>query len=112
MFGAAKTSAYYAVNPFIGSLLAFVFLKEALTKTYLIALLIMLVGSVLVVVDTLIRHHVHAHQHNFTHTHGGNTHTHTVTHVHAHEHYVTDNFHSHRHTAKELEALAQSQHAR
>ena len=51
--GAAKTSAYYAVNPFIGAFLSFVFLKEPLSWLYLTALLIMIAGSALVVVDTL-----------------------------------------------------------
>jgi drug/metabolite transporter (DMT)-like permease len=50
--GAAKTSAFYAVAPFIGALLSFVLLHEALTAAYIIALFIMIVGTVLVVLDT------------------------------------------------------------
>lgn len=80
--GAAKTSAYYSVAPFIGAFLSFVLLKEKLTGMYLIALAVMLAGTILVVMDTLIRNHVHSHQHVFTHTHDGSTHTHTVTHPH------------------------------
>ena len=76
--GAAKTSAYYSVAPFIGAFLSFVLLKEKLTGMYLIALAVMLAGTILVVMDTLIRIHVHSHQHVFTHTHDGSTHTHTV----------------------------------
>lgn len=32
--GAAKTSAFYAINPFIGSLLSFVLLKEAINYSF------------------------------------------------------------------------------
>lgn len=52
--GAAKTSAYYAVAPFIGVFLSFVFLREQLTVMYLIALAVMIAGTALVVADTLI----------------------------------------------------------
>lgn len=110
VLGAAKTSAYYAVNPFIGAFLAFVFLKESLSWMYLIALVVMVAGSALVVVDTLIRHHAHEHQHTFTHTHDGSTHTHTVMHSHDHNHYVTDNKHGHHHSGKELESLPGAMH--
>ncbi len=51
--GATKTSAYYAVAPFIGVFLSFVFLRERLTWMYLAALTVMVVGAVLVVADTL-----------------------------------------------------------
>lgn len=51
--GAAKTSAYYAVAPFIGALLSAVFLRERITAQYLIALAVMLVGSSLAAFDTL-----------------------------------------------------------
>lgn len=101
--GAARTSAYYAVNPFIGALLSLALLREPLSKTYLVALAVMAAGSALVVADTLARRHTHSHAHTFTHTHGGVTHTHTVTHVHDHEHYVSDEIHGHRHPLSELE---------
>lgn len=107
VLGAAKTSAYYAVNPLIGALLAFVFLSESLSWMYVIALIVMVIGSALVVVDTLIRQHDHEHQHAFTHTHGGSTHTHTVRHSHVHKHYLTEEKHRHRHPIEELECLAE-----
>ena len=110
VLGAAKTSAYYAVAPFVGAFLSFVFLREQLLWMYLLALIVMIAGSVLVVTDTLIRHHAHQHQHTFTHTHDGTTHTHTVTHSHDHNHYVTDDKHGHRHTQKELERLPGAMH--
>ena len=107
VLGAAKTSAYYAVNPLIGALLAFVFLSESLSWMYVIALIVMIIGSALVVVDTLIRQHDHEHQHTFTHTHGGSTHTHTVRHSHVHKHYLTEEKHRHRHSINELESLVE-----
>lgn len=107
VLGAAKTSAYYAVNPLIGALLAFVFLSESLSWMYVIALIVMVIGSALVVVDTFIRQHDHEHQHTFTHSHGGSTHTHTVRHSHVHKHYLTEEKHRHRHSIEELESLAE-----
>ncbi len=51
--GAAKTSAFYAIAPFIGAMLSYMFLRESLTITYMIAFAIMVVGTVFVVSDTL-----------------------------------------------------------
>ena len=51
--GAAKTSAYYAVAPFIGMFLSFLVLRERLTGLYLAALAVMAAGTVLVTADTL-----------------------------------------------------------
>ena len=110
VLGAAKTSAYYAVAPFVGAALSFLFLREKLTWIYIVALTVMILGSVFVVVDTLIRNHVHVHTHTFTHTHDGSTHTHTVTHSHVHSHYVTEEKHGHRHTQGELEKLPGAMH--
>lgn len=53
MLGAAKTSAYYAVAPFIGAFLSFLFLHESLTSAYTIALTVMIIGTFFVVADTL-----------------------------------------------------------
>ncbi|MBP1533477.1 MAG: DMT family transporter, partial [Ruminococcus sp.] len=50
--GAAKTSAYYAIAPFIGALLSFVFLRESLTAAYPVALTVMIIGTVFVISDT------------------------------------------------------------
>ncbi len=108
--GAAKTSAYYAVAPFIGAFLSFVFLKEKLSAMYLAALVVMLAGSALVVADTLIWHHAHQHEHTFTHTHDGSTHMHTVSHTHVHDHYTAGGRHTHHHPGRELEKLPGAEH--
>lgn len=51
--GAAKTSAYYAIAPFVGALLSFLVLKEPLSGRYLAALALMILGSALVTADAL-----------------------------------------------------------
>ncbi len=53
IIGAAKTSAYYAISPFIGTFLSFVILKEKIEFTYFIGLLVMIMGTIIVVMDTL-----------------------------------------------------------
>lgn len=95
--GAAKTSAYYAAAPFIGALLSFVMLRENLSGSYLVALVVMLAGSMIVVIDTLRQRHTHVHRHAFIHTHNGITHAHIFTHSHGHNHYIRPNIHSHIH---------------
>ena len=53
VLGAVQTSAYYAVAPFVGASLSFLFLREPLTGIYLVALAVMIAGTALVVADTL-----------------------------------------------------------
>lgn len=103
VIGAAKTSAYYATAPFIGAFLSFVFIHEKLTWTYFISLLVMIAGTVVVIIDTLVQSHNHEHEHTYTHFHDGHSHTHTIKHSHTHEHYATDAKHSHHHSVKDLE---------
>lgn len=110
VLGAAKTSAYYAVAPFIGAFLAFAFLGESLSVQYLVALLVMIVGTVFVIYDTLLQHHSHEHTHTFVHTHDGSTHSHTVVHTHGHDHFVTDSRHGHHHSQAELEKMLSAPH--
>lgn len=100
--GAAKTSAYYAAAPFVGALLSFLILGEPLTGIYFAALVFMLAGTVLVVRDTMERHHMHAHIHTITHTHDGTTHTHKIEHVHDHSHYGIRERHGHHHDWEKL----------
>ena len=50
--GAAKTSAYYAVAPFIGVLLSRLILRESFTQVFLIALFIMMAGTYFASTDT------------------------------------------------------------
>ena len=97
IIGASKTSAYYAVAPFIGTFLSFVIFNEKLTWTYLLGLAIMILGTIIVVIDTLAKKHFHTHKHLITHTHDGSTHSHTIEHEHEHNHYLSNIKHQHYH---------------
>lgn len=101
--GAAKTSAFYAIAPFIGVAMSAVFLKEKFTIMFIVALVIMITGTVLIVRDTLIHSHKHEHTHMITHTHDGSTHTHVIRHSHEHEHVLNEGKHGHKHSVEELE---------
>jgi len=100
--GAAKTSAYYAFAPFIGSFLSLVLLHESLSISYIIALFIMIVGTGFVIYDTLLHSHTHEHTHILTHTHDGTTLTQRVVHTHEHNHCINDGKHRHSHSKQEL----------
>lgn len=100
--GASKTSAYYAVAPFIGAFLAFIVNGERLTWVYFAALVFMLIGSVFVVYDTMVKHHAHKHVHTIRHTHDGTTHTHIITHEYEHEHNYFAKTEGHRHPHKDF----------
>lgn len=50
--GAARTSAYYAVSPFLSTLIAVIFLRESVTLQLVVATLIMIAGSYVVVRET------------------------------------------------------------
>ncbi|MDY2575466.1 MAG: EamA family transporter [Bacilli bacterium] len=52
--GAAKTSAFYAINPFIGCLLSFVLLKETINYSFFIALIFMIIGVFFVNKDKFV----------------------------------------------------------
>ena len=89
--GAARTSAYYSVNPFVGSLLALILLREGLGPGYFAALPVMLLGVGLATADTLSQEHVHPHSHRRKTADGGER---TVTHTHPHRHFGGE---GHRH---------------
>lgn len=101
IIGAAKTSAYYAAAPFIGTFMSFVIFEEKPTWAYFIGLAIMIPGTIIVIIDTLAKKHTRIHKHLITHTHDISTHTHTIEHEHSHDHYLSDQKHRHHH--KELE---------
>ena len=108
--GAAKTSAFYALAPFMGAFLAFVIVGEELSTNYLTALIFMLIGTGFVVWDTMEKRHSHLHTHTITHTHDGVTHTHIVEHCHSHSHIADENQHNHKHNKKMIEAMLRQAH--
>ena len=50
--GAAKTSAYYAVSPFIGALLSLIIYRSLPNLLFLISCMIMVIGTVIVTMDS------------------------------------------------------------
>ena len=85
--GAAKTSAYYSVAPFLGVAFSMVLLKERPSLQFFVALIIMIFSTVLMVKDTIELQHTHEHRHgDLVHTH---LHTHSGdSEEHGHEHLV------------------------
>lgn len=51
--GAAKTSAFYAVAPFVGALLSFLLVGEKPDRRFFLALAVMIAGTALTVWDTM-----------------------------------------------------------
>jgi drug/metabolite transporter (DMT)-like permease len=95
--GAARTSAYYAAAPFMGVVISWVILREPITISFIIALVIMLLGTYL----TLSEKHEHTHVHReVTHEH---KHVHTDGHHLNHDHPAADEEHCHVHTHEGIE---------
>jgi drug/metabolite transporter (DMT)-like permease len=97
--GAARTSAYYAVAPFIGVLLSIVIFSQLIAPSFIIALVIMITG----VYFAGVEHHKHIHLHEeITHEH---RHNHSDNH-HSHTHdYKVEGEHCHIHTHEKIEHL-------
>lgn len=99
--GAAKTSAYYSIAPFLGVIFGMVFLGERPEPQFYLGLVIMIAATVLMIRDSISLQHTHEHSHTHTHEHrhGDLVHTHEHTHVHSHTHIHGDDgsTHSHEH---------------
>lgn len=103
--GAAKTSAYYALAPFLGVLLSMLVFGERPAPVFYLGLLLMGVATWLMVKDSVSLQHTHRHVHIHTHahTHGGLTHTHEHSHVHEHTHIHGTDESAHEHTHAHLD---------
>ena len=105
--GAAKTSAYYAIAPFLGVVFSVVILSERPKIQFYVALLIMIVSTYFMIKDTVELQHNHEHEHIHTHqhVHGDMTHTHEHKHIHSHLHtHDSDSGsenHTHEHTTEQ-----------
>ncbi len=99
--GAAKTSAYYSIAPFLGVVFSVVLLGERPGPQFYPALLIMVVSTYFMVKDTVELQHTHQHRHVHTHEHRHgdishcHEHVHEHTHIHAHRDGSEDHTHSH-----------------
>lgn len=103
--GAAKTSAYYSVAPFLGVLFGVVLLRERPGIQFYSGLAIMIGATVLMVKDTISLQHTHEHCHSHTHehAHGGLIHSHEHCHVHSHTHIHGEDEAAHGHTHRAIE---------
>ena len=102
--GAAKTSAYYSIAPFLGVFFGILLLNEKPGVQFYIGLMIMIIATVLMIKDTIeLQHtHEHVHVHTHEHRHGNLVHTHEHEHVHSHTHIHTEGEGTHRHTHEDI----------
>jgi len=96
--GAAKTSAYYAIAPFIGAGLSLIIFRELPNFSFIIALVIMIIGTYFASTEehnhtVIIHEHIHSHNDNH-HTH---SHNEIVIGKHSHIHAHEECNHSHKH---------------
>jgi drug/metabolite transporter (DMT)-like permease len=101
--GAARTSAFYAFAPFIGSGLSFIIFREAPAISFLIAFAVMTTGAYLAAFEKHDHEHDHAlieHEHRHDHSDGHHNHLHepSVIGEHSHLHTHEPLKHSHKHT--------------
>ena len=97
--GAAKTSAYYSIAPFLGVAFSFLLFAEKPGIQFFAGLAIMVIATVLMVKDTIsLQHdHEHVHYHTHEHSHDGVTHTHEHSHTHSHNHIHGEDEAAHSH---------------
>lgn len=102
--GAAKTSAYYSISPFLGVLFGLLLLGERPGIRFHLGLGVMIAATVLMVKDTIGLQHTHEHSHTHTHehSHGDVIHTHEHTHIHSHTHIHGTDEDSHDHSHGEI----------
>ncbi len=101
--GAARTSIYYAAAPFIGVLISWVVLRDAVTVSFLSALAVMLAGTYFAITEKHMHPHIHeeeTHDHRHRHDDGHHNHYHgeVVVGEHSHEHAHEFLEHTHAHT--------------
>ena len=102
--GAARTSAYYSVAPFIGATISLLFFKQSITLSFIIALLIMITGAYLAAVEKHNHEHIHErmeHEHRHRHDDLHHNHTHESENMeeHSHSHVHGNMTHKHEHTS-------------
>ena len=97
--GAAKTSAWYSIAPFLGVAFGILLLNERPGIRFYLGLGIMIAATVLMVKDTIALQHTHEHVHIHTHLHrhGQEVHSHDHVHVHSHTHVHGSDENSHEH---------------
>jgi drug/metabolite transporter (DMT)-like permease len=101
--GAVRTSAFYAVAPFLGVAISWIVFREEITIYFVAALLIMLVGTYFAVSEYHNHKHLHLlvthdHKHNHSDSHHNHVHIPEVIGEHCHEHTHEKMEHIHNHT--------------
>ncbi len=86
--GAAKTSAFYSVAPFLGVGFSFAILGEKPALQFYVAFAIMIVSTLIMIKETLGNEKLYSgYTHTHQHKHGG------LLHSHEHRHYVYNPIH-------------------
>ena len=100
--GAAKTSAYYSIAPFLGVTFGMFILGERPASQFYLALMVMVASTYFLIRDTIELQHTHEHTHTHTHEHkhGNIIHTHEHTHIHSHIHVHGKDTSNHKHNHK------------
>jgi len=100
--GSARTSALFGTAPFIGAILSFILYKELPDLIFLIALPVMILGTVFLLKEKHNHMHFHEHlihEHKHTHDDGHHNHIHdneiSLPHSHIHEHKAIEHEHPH-----------------
>lgn len=97
--GAAKTSAYYSIAPFLGVAFGILLLNERPGIQFYVGLVIMIIATVLMVKDTITLQHTHEHYHVHIHEHRHgdlvHAHVHEHCHTHTHIHEEDESIHDH-----------------
>ena len=108
--GAARTSAFYAVAPFMGVGLSMILFATPLTASFLLATVIMILGAYIAATGGHRHRHIHTpltHKHSHSHDDGHHTHSHPhppihtpgtpdpIVHSHIHTHEAVTHTHPH-----------------
>ena len=99
--GAAKTSAYYSIAPFLGVAFSLIILGERPNLLFFIALIIIIISTYFMIKDSIELQHTHEHEHIHTHEHqhGSLIHSHEHSHKHTHLHVHVDGKEEHEHVS-------------
>ena len=100
--GATRTSAFYAFAPFIGVGISFAIFRETPTISFVVALVVMMIGAYLAAFEQHEHGHEHGeaeHDHRHSHSDGHHKHSHEpsidVEHSHIHKHAPQTHIHAH-----------------
>lgn len=102
--GAAKTSAYYSIAPFLGAGFGLLLLGERPAPSFYGAMAIMVSAALIIAGDSVeLQHsHPHVHVHTHVHSHGNLVHSHQHEHSHSHLHTHGENPENHSHPHGQL----------